>query len=339
MQLGPHRLEEIREGKNRYHCTTCGQTWTREPRSTCPGVPTYSSWSDVPEGFYSMTRMRLEFRRQTDWDRPHAAVRQLKAPYLFALYDINRCEPTPISAVHESAAEKRRQTLHDKWTCWLCGKYHRHRWQQKQFHSELQMCHGCFHNIDLWNKQIAWAKERIAENAQIAVFEYVSAAKVADKGTLRNVEILRLDGTPVPQLEPFDPDAFFTTVMQVRTIYQPHRYDALYYVCPDQQRYPEHPPDARVPGRGRRAAAPDGARGLLRERHFPARADLQRLGCLRQAALRVPIPDPYLHLCQLWRIVVDEQAGQAEKMRRVILKVAEQEPLEQTAPPAAEKAS
>ena len=53
-----------------------------------------------------------------------------------------------------------------------------------------------------------------------------------------------------------------------------------------EQRYPEHPPDARIPGRGRRAAAPDGARRLLRERHLPARADLQRVGCLRQAALR-----------------------------------------------------
>jgi transcription elongation factor Elf1 len=326
MQLGPHRLEEIREGKNRYHCATCGQSWTREPRSTCPGVPTYSRWAEVPEGFYSMTRMRLEFRRQTDWDRPHAAVRQLKAPYLFALYDINRCEPIPLSAIQQSAAEKRRQTLHDKWTCWLCGKYHRHRWQQKQFHSELQMCHGCFHNIDLWNKQIAWAKERIAENAQIAVFEYVPAARVADKGTLRNVEILRLDGTPVPQPEPFDPDAFFTTIMQVRTIYQPHRYDALYYVCPDQQRYPmwETRSDFEF---GVPLVRRDG-KFVNVTWHFGQ--DIYR---------RVPIPDPYLHLCQLWRIVVDEQAGQAEKMRRVILKVAEQEPLEQTAPPAAEKAS
>ena len=44
--------------------------------------------------------------------------------------------------------------------------------------------------------------------------------------------------------------------------------------------------DPSLPGRGGRAPAPDGALGLFRDRHLPARADLQRLGCLRQAALR-----------------------------------------------------
>ena len=40
-----------------------------------------------------------------------------------------------------------------------------------------------------------------------------------------------------------------------------------------------------IPGRGRRTAAPDGAFGLFGNRYFPARIDLERLGCLRQAAL------------------------------------------------------
>ncbi len=41
-----------------------------------------------------------------------------------------------------------------------------------------------------------------------------------------------------------------------------------------------------VPGRGCRTSEPDGAFGLFRDRYFPARADLERFGCLRQAALR-----------------------------------------------------
>ena len=40
-----------------------------------------------------------------------------------------------------------------------------------------------------------------------------------------------------------------------------------------------------VPGRGRRTAAPDGAFGLFGDRYLPARADLERVGRLRQAAL------------------------------------------------------
>ena len=47
-----------------------------------------------------------------------------------------------------------------------------------------------------------------------------------------------------------------------------------------------HTPNPRLPGRSRRAAEPDGSLGLFRNRRLPARADLQRLRCVRQAALR-----------------------------------------------------
>ncbi len=42
----------------------------------------------------------------------------------------------------------------------------------------------------------------------------------------------------------------------------------------------------RLPGRGARAAAPDDPFALQPSRDLPARADLERLGCQRQAALR-----------------------------------------------------
>lgn len=324
MQLGQHQVEDIKEGTNRFRCTLCGQQWTKEPRSACAGVPTYKA-GEVPEGFYSMSRMRVEFRRQTDWDQPHAAVRKLRAPYLLMLYDIHRCEPIPLSAAQEKASEKRRQTLHDRWTCWFCNKYHRHRWQQEKFHTDLQMCEGCYAKIEQWNKQIAWAQERIQENAQIAVFTYEPGPGF-EKGTLTNIEIMHLDGSLVPQPETFDPDAFFTALMAISTIYAPHSYDHLYQFC-DQQRYhmweTHHEFEFGVP----LVRTKDGAWINVT---WHGGLDIYR---------RAAITDPYLHLCELWGIAVDEQVSQAEKMRRVIFKVAEQEPLERTAPPAAEKAS
>ena len=51
----------------------------------------------------------------------------------------------------------------------------------------------------------------------------------------------------------------------------------------DDHRYSTAVPT--LPGRGLRTPAPDGAFGLFRDRHFPARIDLERLRCLRQAAL------------------------------------------------------
>src|SRR5262245_15532625 len=41
-----------------------------------------------------------------------------------------------------------------------------------------------------------------------------------------------------------------------------------------------------VPGRSFRAFAPDGALRLFGDRYLPARTDLERFRCLRQAALR-----------------------------------------------------
>ena len=322
MQLAQHHIEEIKEGTYRFRCTVCGQKWTREPRSACAGVPTYQS-GEVPEGFYSMTRMRLEFRRQTDWDQPHAAVRKLKAPYLLMLYDINRCEPIPVSATQERASEKRRKTLHDRWTCWVCGEYHRHRWQQEQFHSDLQMCHGCYWKIDRWNAQIAWAQERIQENAQIATFTREWGPGF-DPGTLTNIEIRHLDGSLVPQPEHFDPDAFFPAILSVSTIYAPHTYDHLYSFC-DQQKYQMWETRQEFEGGVPLVRKDDGA-WINVSWHMGE--DIYR---------RVAIADPYLHLCQLWGIGIDEHASQAEKMRQVILTVARQEPLELSAPPSAQQ--
>ena len=53
-----------------------------------------------------------------------------------------------------------------------------------------------------------------------------------------------------------------------------------------ERRSRNHCPNPSIPGRGGRAPAPDGARGLFGNRRVPARADLQCVGCLRQAALR-----------------------------------------------------
>jgi hypothetical protein len=81
MQLGPHRLEEIREGKNRSHCIICGQTWTREPRSACPGVPTYSkSVLLIPRrslnGYYATFIWNGAIQRTPDMGTPVAALAQ-----------------------------------------------------------------------------------------------------------------------------------------------------------------------------------------------------------------------------------------------------------------------
>jgi hypothetical protein len=317
MQLKPHEMQNIREGNYRFLCSACGQKWTRWPSLDCPGIPVFGSWEEVPEGYYSMTRMEREFHRTTDWSKPHAAKRDRRAPYLLELYHIDQCEPIPIDPVRSEAAKKGQQRRQQRYTCLFCKEYQRHRWQQKKFHHDITMCDACYTNIELWNKQVEWARERVAENAQVCYYRYSSEGiGLSRKRVLREVEILRMDGLQLYQASEFDPDVFFPILMQSPTVIPPDCGPNLFYVCPDTEKYPYwQTPYWTLENGLPLVCDPEG--GFI---------DVTWRG--REIYRLTTIPDPYLYLCQLWGIEVDKQTSKAEKMRRAILKAAEAGPIQ-----------
>jgi hypothetical protein len=130
VQAGRHQLEAIREGSARLRCTICQQTWTsRNVRSTCPGVPTFATWSSVPADRF-VTWMELRRRHfTTSRAVPHAAVRILKAPYFRYLYDLQRSTPLSLSPARESAVAKANATLSSHFTCRMCDTFYQ--WPRK----------------------------------------------------------------------------------------------------------------------------------------------------------------------------------------------------------------
>src|SRR5918911_4941393 len=54
--MGRHHLE--RRSAKEWRCTSCTGTWTRPPKSPCPGVPRYGSWPAVPEHLKTQTQLK-----------------------------------------------------------------------------------------------------------------------------------------------------------------------------------------------------------------------------------------------------------------------------------------
>jgi DNA polymerase-3 subunit epsilon len=54
--MGRHQLERI--SAKEWRCTRCTWTWTRPPKSLCPGVPRHNWWPAVPEHLKTQTQLK-----------------------------------------------------------------------------------------------------------------------------------------------------------------------------------------------------------------------------------------------------------------------------------------
>jgi hypothetical protein len=71
-----HMAERKRanSGKPGWICPVCGQWWTREPTSRCPGMPAYGSWDAAQAvGLRTVTQWKAE-RRNVPPDAMPSAV-------------------------------------------------------------------------------------------------------------------------------------------------------------------------------------------------------------------------------------------------------------------------
>jgi DNA polymerase III epsilon subunit-like protein len=308
-----HQFEEVKTGPYKVRCTVCQQQWRSYSQTRCPGVVTYRSWSEVPERFVTWTELQRR-RLQTSRALPSAAVRILKSPYFRYLFDSEQATPRLVSPARQAATLRQEMVRRERYTCARCQTYQQRRREQEAFHVELHLCDPCYEGITAWNKQIAWARERLAGNALVCQATYHSAPLEA-KATLRDVLILRLDGTVVYQAEEFDPAIFFPLLLEHDTVVSPDFWEHLYYVCPDQQRYPYW--TARHSGIA-------GGLPVVQEQERLVNVTLGRDSIYR----RPEIPDPIGHLCARWHLAIDPQASTAEKMRQLITSVAAASPLE-----------
>ena len=77
-----HQTERKREqvyGWNRprlgWTCHLCGQWWTKEPRSYCPGVPAYGDWDTAQSaGLRTITQWKAERRKVRPDAEPRGAM-------------------------------------------------------------------------------------------------------------------------------------------------------------------------------------------------------------------------------------------------------------------------
>lgn len=74
-------------------CTRCGQWWTREPRSWCPGVLMYFTWDKAAEdGLHTMTQWRAKRRVVVNFHPAAAMSRGAAKPNDW--YDLYREDQT-----------------------------------------------------------------------------------------------------------------------------------------------------------------------------------------------------------------------------------------------------
>jgi DNA polymerase III epsilon subunit-like protein len=116
-----HHLERqrLQDGHLGHHCSTCGQTWARQPQSACPGVPLYSSWDRaLADGLRTQTQWRAERRRLLADVVPLGAFPSQKRWYW--LY--GEAQTTPMreaSPAQRAVLERGRLTQR---TCTRCGR-------------------------------------------------------------------------------------------------------------------------------------------------------------------------------------------------------------------------
>lgn len=94
-----HALERhrFRNGTLGWRCVTCTKTWVREPRSHCPGVPTFYSWdAALAAGHRTATQWRKEHRKVKPDAVPTAAKDRgpTHPNEWYDLYSEDQTEPT-----------------------------------------------------------------------------------------------------------------------------------------------------------------------------------------------------------------------------------------------------
>jgi DNA polymerase III subunit epsilon len=116
-----HRLERqrLQDGRLGWRCVACEQTWTREPVSTCPGVPVYGSWERAAAaGLKTQTQWRGE-RRRVLADAQPLAVYQTQREW-YSLYIQDQTAPMrEASPAQKAVLERGRLTQR---TCTRCGR-------------------------------------------------------------------------------------------------------------------------------------------------------------------------------------------------------------------------
>jgi len=116
-----HRLERqrLQDGQLGWRCVACEQTWTREPVSTCPGVPLYGSWERAAAaGLKTQTQWRGE-RRRVLADAQPLAVYQTQREW-YSLYIQDQTAPMrEASPAQRAVLERGRLTQR---TCTRCGR-------------------------------------------------------------------------------------------------------------------------------------------------------------------------------------------------------------------------
>ena len=159
-QEGPHQLERVGTG---YTCPVCGLSWTREPRTDCPGVRVYN-YGEWPENLYTYTQLRRDLRMQPlDRTKAQGCYFLQKSPYRRYLYDINlaRHRRVPTDAQRE-AITKMRAGLVQRYTCARCGHYDKTHGQSKYatvVYSHNGLCEDCDRQVPV----IEWAHELFSD--------------------------------------------------------------------------------------------------------------------------------------------------------------------------------
>lgn len=90
--MAGHRIE--RRGTRDYRCAACGWTWTREPVSSCPGVPRYAWWNTVPPHLKTATQLRQASLKPAGAIRGCvASARTWAGETWYWLYDVAEARP------------------------------------------------------------------------------------------------------------------------------------------------------------------------------------------------------------------------------------------------------
>jgi len=150
-----HKLEKIKKGNNRYHCTVCLQTWTAEPRIQCPGIPVLY---EKDPNFQTLTNLASERYYPLDPAKPDAAYRTRTSPYYGWLYDKRKCEQKPLTPGQVAGKSKRSATMKERYGCALCDKYYS---KKDQVHFHGRICPHCWVKGSDYNEFVQWAKNMV----------------------------------------------------------------------------------------------------------------------------------------------------------------------------------
>jgi len=149
----------IKEGKS-IHCTTCKQTWSSYPKTDCPGVPVieYDSKAATLLTLHQLEKAHLH---PVDVETPDAAYRTRHHPYFQPLYDQTKALPwaeDDLAAEQQAIDEKHRRQEENrmKYTCRICGEYKAY---PAGYGMRDRVCAECQRHAVAWNEQIALSRK------------------------------------------------------------------------------------------------------------------------------------------------------------------------------------